>query len=182
MADPITPDPSLEPVVEPIVPDPNPDPAPAAEAIVEPPVEEVPADVLRASLNRANEQAGAERIKRQEALAELEELRTKLGQMKSVEEVDAVIADYQQRLVKAEDATNRLLAAQAAGLPAGFEDRIKPGTYEEMLADAQSLAPLFTTQKTPPVPLPPVGGRDPKPAPEDAPGSGYRAAKTKHAN
>lgn len=176
MAEQVTPDPSQAPVVEPVV-----EPAPTVEPVVEPP-EALTAEQLRTNLTRANEQAAAERVKRQEALTELEEMRTRLSEMKSIEEVDSVIAEYQQKLVVAETTTSRLLAAQAAGLPAGFETRLQGSTYEEMLADAQALAPLLGSGKTPPVPLPPQGGRTPQPTPVEEPGSGYRAAKNKHAN
>lgn len=180
MADnePTTPAPGQEPVakVE----------APAAPVVaVEPPlevikVEELSVQDLREIATQARSQAAAERVKRQEAAAEAAELKGRLAEAKSMDEVTAMANEYEAKLVKSNQAADRARAALAAGLPELLVDRIHGDDYDSMLADAQLLAEM-TVKPAPQDPRNPSGGRSPGSDPKNEElGSGYKAAKRKH--
>lgn len=176
MADtePTTPAPGQEPtgeVTEPNVDDPNADQDEDGN--------ELPVEVLRDRLTRANKQAAAERVKRQELAAELDGLKTRAAETKTPEEVEALMSEYEAKVKKANEESDRIRAAYAAGLPEELVDRVKGDDYEAMFKDAQFLAELATASQK--EPRTPGGGRTPHQDPGDPePGSGYRAAKAKH--
>lgn len=175
MADtePTTPAPGQEPtgeVTEPNVDDPN-----AGEGGAE----ELSAEELRDLVTRANKQAAAERIKRQELTTELEGLKARAAETKTSEEVKALMEEYEAKVNKANADSDRIRAAYAAGLPEELVDRVKGDDYEAMFKDAQFLAELATASQK--EPRTPGGGRNPqRDLGDPEPGSGYRAAKAKH--
>lgn len=141
--------------------------------------EELSPEVLRANLERANKQAAAERIKRQEEAANAAELRAKLAEAKTPEEVKALAEDYEAKVQAAIKDSDRLRAAYEAGLPPELMDRVKGDDFDAMLEDAKFLAELASASQK--EPRTPGGGRNPNRDPGDPePGSGYRAAKATH--
>lgn len=142
--------------------------------------EELPPEVLREKLTAANKQAAAERVKRQEALKEAEELRARLAEAKTKDEMDALMAEHEERLRKSNLEAERYRAALAAGLSEDMVDRVRGDSYEEMLKDAEFLSSLTGSGRPPQDPRVPAGGRTPREEPGDEPGSGYRAALKKH--
>lgn len=177
MPDPIVPIPGQEPggtpEVVPVVEGQEPE-------VHEDPPEEIPAEVLRTKLTEANKEAADYRVQAKEHLAELTELRSKLAEAKTADEVDALVAGLEAKLTKAGQATARERAGRIHGLPDAMVARLQGTTEEEILADAEELAKLLVPGKpAPPAPLDPRGGRNPGTPPDDTdePGDGWRKAK-----
>lgn len=143
--------------------------------------DELPPEVLRDRLTRANSQAAAERIKRQELAAELEGLKERAKDTKTSEEVEALMSEYEAKVTAANIESDRIRAAYTAGLPEELIDRVKGDNYDAMLEDAKFLAELAQASQN--EPRTPAGGRTPQKDPGDSEsGSDWRKARAKFQN
>jgi hypothetical protein len=126
----------------------------------------------RNSITRANNEAAAKRV-------ELQNLREEIKNMKSLEEVDALVADLETKAAAAELAVARERAGRKYGLPDELVERLQGADEAELLADAEKLRALLKPG-TPPPPAPPApsGGRTPHRGPADYdPEEEYQKAK-----
>lgn len=142
--------------------------------------EDVPAEVLREKLTAANKQAAAERVRFKAAEAAKEELQARLAEVKTMDEVNAIVADYEKKLADSNLEADRYRAALAAGLPETMVARVMGDNFDSMLEDAKGLAELLGKAPAPELRTP-GGGRDPREKAKPAePGAEYRAARAKH--
>lgn len=120
---------------------------------------------VRAELEAVRREAAARRT-------ENKALKEQLAGAKTAEEVQQIVNEYTEKLTEADLRSARISAGRDFGLPNEIANRLEGSTEEEILADAQRLAPLFTKGPRTPAPLTPSGGRDPRegsdePSPEE---------------
>lgn len=115
---------------------------------------------VRKELDKVRRDAAARRV-------EARELKDKLSNSKSDEEVQQILADYDQKLAEADMKVAKLDAGRKFGLPDELIARLQGSTPEELLADAEKLAPLISKSPRVPAPVPPSGGRNPREGSDD---------------
>ena len=111
----------------------------------ETPETEVPADVLRANLTKANQEAAKYRTR-------LREVEKALAERKTAEEVEEIRLSL---IAEREAAERALLVENVAlkfNLPDALAARLNGSTREELEADAQALAAFVSKQETEDVP------------------------------
>lgn len=110
-----------------------------------------------------------EQVRREAAQrrTEARELKEKLAGSKSAEDVEQLISDYNEKLAQADLRAAKLDAGREFGLPKELIERLQGSTPEELLADAEKLAPLISKSPRVPAPLPPSGGRNPREGSDD---------------
>lgn len=142
--------------------------------------EELSDEDLRKALEATRKEAAKRRVQAQKQAEELEALRAKAAEAKSKDEVDKLMADYQEQLAAAARETDRLRAALHAGLGEDMADRIRGDDYDAMLEDAKTLAEMVGVGRQAPEPRIPGGGRNPKPPTMEEMGADYKRAKARH--
>lgn len=127
----------------------------------------------RKSLTAANQEAAKYRT-------QLREVQDKLKDAKTPEEVDAITRELSEKATKAELDAARERAGRKFGLPDAVVGRLTGDDEAAILADAESLAPLFGKQQASPPPPTPSGGREPKrgTADEESPVDAYKKARS----
>lgn len=132
------------------------DPSAGGEPDPNPSGDELPPEVARELLTKANNEAAKYRT-------QLRELQEQVKEMKSLDEVEALVAGLREDVEKNAMAAARERAGRKYGLPDAIVGRLSGSTEEEILADAEALAPLFGDKTPPPPdPLDPSGGRNPR--------------------
>ena len=91
---------------------------------------------------------------------------------KSADEVQQIIDEYNDKVTKAELKAVKLSAGRKFELPDELIARLQGDTEEELMADAERLAPFAPKVPRTAPPLPPSGGRNPRegsdePTPEE---------------
>lgn len=145
--------------------------------------EELPPEVLRDRLTRANEEAAARRVNERAQAEEIAALKEQVANAKSMDEVNALLEEHEAKVKAEAERADRAQAALEAGLDKDWLDRIKGDSYEEMLKDAQSLAERIgggVAQQLP-EPRKPGGGRRPAAPPiENDAEATFKSLKAKH--
>ena len=145
--------------------------------------EELPTEVLRDRLTRANEEAAARRINERALAEEIAALREQAANAKSMDEVNALLAEHEAKVKAEAERADRAQAALEAGLDKDWLDRIRGDSYEDMLKDAQSLAERIgggVAQQTPEPRIPGGGRRPAAPPVDDDPAATLKRLRDKH--
>lgn len=115
-----------------------------------------------------------EQVRREAAQrrTEARELKEKLEGSKSADEVQQIIDEFNDKVTKAELKAVKLSAGRKFELPDELIARLQGDTEEELMADAERLAPFASKVPRTAPPLPPSGGRNPRegsdePTPEE---------------
>ncbi|WP_346921952.1 hypothetical protein [Glutamicibacter creatinolyticus] len=95
----------------------------------------------------------------------VDELKGKLADAKTPEEVKSLTDDYEKKLADKDLAITRKDVARDFGLPKKVEDALQGQDLESLRAEAQEWQELFGPKK--PAPLTPTGGRTPAGPRED---------------
>lgn len=145
--------------------------------------DDLPKEVLRDRLTRANEEAAARRINERAQAEEIAALKEQVANAKSMDEVNALLAEHEAKVKAEAERADRAQAALEAGLDKDWLDRIKGDSYEDMLKDAQSLAERIgggVAQQTPEPRIPGGGRRPAAPPADDDPEATLKRLRDKH--
>lgn len=145
--------------------------------------DDLPKEVLRDRLTRANEEAAARRINERAQAEEIAALKEQVANAKSMDEVNTLLAEHEAKVKAEAERADRAQAALEAGLDKDWLDRIKGDSYEDMLKDAQSLAERIgggVAQQTPEPRIPGGGRRPAAPPADDDPESTLKRLRDKH--
>lgn len=110
---------------------------------------------VRKELEDVRREAAAHRTKARDLSAQLEGA-------KSPEEVQQIIDEYSSKVAQAELKAAKLSAGRKFELPDELIARLQGENEEELLADAERLAPFAPKVPRTPTPIPPSGGRNPR--------------------
>lgn len=116
---------------------------------------------VRAEVERLRKESAAKRTTAQQIKQENEELKAKLAEAKSAEEVSELIEDWQSKVSQAELAATRERIGRRHSLPDEVVELLKGSDEESLEQHAQKLKELFgSSRPTPPTP-PARGGKSP---------------------
>lgn len=95
-------------------------------------------------LEKARKEAAKYRTERNDTREQLDAVQAQLSELAEKASKGEQVDDLQSQLSETVARLQRVEAAREAGLPKGFEDRLKGGSPEELLEDAKNLAGFLT--------------------------------------
>lgn len=117
------------------------------------PTEEFDKERAMATIRKLRErEREAEKLAKKLDAYEKAEAQRKEAEMSETEKLKAQLAEVTEKATKLERETLQRRAADEAGLPLVFADRVRGESYEDMLADAKKLLEAIPTVKTPQTP------------------------------
>lgn len=121
---------------------------------------------VRSEVERLRKESAAKRISAQQAKQESEELKTKLSEAKTAEEVQSLISDYEEKVSALEGAMLRSSVASEYKLPADLAELLKGDDEESLKAHAEKLS-RYVPKSQAPSAGDPLGGKKPGEVPVD---------------